>query len=240
MSSVTNTPRRRSSRILQKNPIIVEADPVSDEEKVKSGGEFHFEFGGPIGALGIIFGLPLVILGLYFFCNKEICMENPLNFNWNAFFSNLRSYKFITPEAVWMFLGWIIFHVFLERVLPGESAYGAILPDTKDSRLKYTLSGHLQFWVTLIAMGHAIPIFSELKPDSGIYLLTRLNPLSLDLIYEHYVPLISVSVAFSAALSIYLYVTSFFPGKQMAKGGNTGYHIYDFFIGRELNPRIGR
>ena len=28
-------------------------------------------------------------------------------------------------------------------------------------------------------------------------------------------------------------------GKLLAKGGNTGSVIYDFFIGRELNPRIG-
>jgi delta14-sterol reductase/lamin-B receptor len=36
------------------------------------------------------------------------------------------------------------------------------------------------------------------------------------------------------------YVSSFIPkGKILAKGGNTGSVVYDFFIGRELNPRIG-
>lgn len=36
------------------------------------------------------------------------------------------------------------------------------------------------------------------------------------------------------------YVSSFFPaGKILAKGGNTGSAVYDYFIGRELNPRIG-
>lgn len=39
---------------------------------------------------------------------------------------------------------------------------------------------------------------------------------------------------------MYLYVSSFYPSnKLLAKGGNTGYPTYDFFIGRELNPPIG-
>lgn len=36
------------------------------------------------------------------------------------------------------------------------------------------------------------------------------------------------------------YISSFIPeGKLLAHGGNTGSCIYDYFIGRELNPRIG-
>jgi hypothetical protein len=36
------------------------------------------------------------------------------------------------------------------------------------------------------------------------------------------------------------YLSSFVPeGKILARGGNTGSAIYDYFIGRELNPRIG-
>jgi hypothetical protein len=36
------------------------------------------------------------------------------------------------------------------------------------------------------------------------------------------------------------YLSSFYPeGKLLAKGGNTGSAVYDYFIGRELNPRIG-
>lgn len=52
---------------------------------------------------------------------------------------------------------------------------------------------------------------------------------------------------FAAALSVYLYASSFASGgkragrraaaKQLAAGGNTGNRLYDFFIGRELNPR---
>ena len=35
----------------------------------------HYEFGGPIGALGIIFGLPAVCYGLVLFCNANGCIR---------------------------------------------------------------------------------------------------------------------------------------------------------------------
>lgn len=158
-------------------------------------------------------------------------MRNPLTFDWKEFFSTLPAFEqLLSQEAVIMFLGWMAFQVILERLLPGETVDGAVLPNTKGSRLKYTMSGHLQFWVTIMVMGHIIPHFTAAEP----YLLKGLSPLKLELIYDHYVQLITISVFFSAGLSAYLYAASFIPGKQLAKGGNTGNHIYDFFIGREL------
>lgn len=35
----------------------------------------HYEFGGPVGALGIIFGLPAVCYGLVLFCNANGCIR---------------------------------------------------------------------------------------------------------------------------------------------------------------------
>ena len=35
----------------------------------------HYEFGGPVGALGIIFGLPAVCYGLCLFCNSRECIR---------------------------------------------------------------------------------------------------------------------------------------------------------------------
>ena len=42
----------------------------------------QYEFGGPIGALGVVLGLPLVTIALFFLCNKDVCLENPLSFDW--------------------------------------------------------------------------------------------------------------------------------------------------------------
>jgi Delta14-sterol reductase len=103
-------------------------------------------------------------------------------------------------------------------------------------RLTYTLSGHLQFWVLLLLVGYAYP---TMETSGGIPSIKSVNPLPLSMIYDEYLGLITISCLFSLALSVYLYISSFQPGKILAKGGNTGYRLYDFFIGRELNPRIG-
>jgi hypothetical protein len=58
-------------------------------------------------------------------------------------------------------------------------------------------------------------------------------------VYDNYTPLITASVICSAALSLALYAASFARGRLLASGGTTGYALYDCFIGRELNPRIG-
>ena len=44
-------------------------------------------------------------------------------------------------------------------MMSGEEAEGVALPNGK--RLKYTISGHLQFWVTIVLMGHAYPIIVD-------------------------------------------------------------------------------
>jgi hypothetical protein len=62
-------------------------------------------------------------------------------------------------------------------------------------------------------------------------------------------PLLTAGNVFAAVLSLYLYASSFArtkaakgargggKGKLLAAGGDTGNALYDFFIGRELNPR---
>jgi len=68
------------------------------------------------------------------------------------------------------------------------------------------------------------------------------SPLSLDLsyLYDNYLQLMASSVAFSTLFSVYLYRRSFRPGAVLAEeGSRTGRVVYEFFLGRELNPRVG-
>ena len=54
---------------------------------------------------------------------------------------------------------------------------------------------------------------------------------------ELFTQMLTGGVLFSFALSAYLYASSFAGKKLLAAGGDTGNRLYDFFIGRELNPR---
>lgn len=173
----------------------------------------HYEFGGPIGALGVILGLPLVIYLLFLVCNKDVCLsvDNMFTFDWTLWYQqNVPSYsQFINREAVYIYVGWMLLHVLLERVLPGETVEGVELPE-KGGRLKYVISGHLQFWVTLILMGHAIPVFEVAKHATPqewlqqVFNVRGFMPLRLDLLYDNYLQLITVSVIFTTLFSIYL------------------------------------
>lgn len=63
--------------------------------------------------------------------------------------------------------------------------------------------------------------------------------LNLGWVYDHFVPLMTASLAYSALQSVYLYASSFKRGALLSSHGSTGYAIYDFWMGRELNPRVG-
>jgi delta14-sterol reductase/lamin-B receptor len=214
---------------------------VPEQEIIK------YEFGGPIGAFGVIFGLPLVVYMLYFMCNKELCFttSNMFTFDWNklVLFIQKSSNVLFAKEALYMLLFWFGLQLMLALFLPGEIALGVPIKELNNTRLKYPLSGHLQFWISIILMGHVLPIFIENSNEKGIYYLSKLDRLPLELIYDHYIGLITYSIIGSFLLSIYLYTSSFTfdnngEKKILAKGGNTGSIIYDFFIGRELNPRL--
>jgi hypothetical protein len=121
------------------------------------------------------------------------------------------------------FINIIIIQCFLYL---GEEVNGVELPDK--TTLKYRLNGHLQFWLTVIGMAHFYPKIIKIN---DIYSISGFSALKLTLIYDNYIQLIFISCIGALLLSIFLYVYSFIGNKILAKGGNTGNHIYDFFIG---------
>ena len=58
-------------------------------------------------------------------------------------------------------------------------------------------------------------------------------------IADHYFTIATAAMMISFALSLFLYAYSYRSNEViLAEGGNSGYPHYDFWIGRELNPRI--
>lgn len=63
-------------------------------------------------------------------------------------------------------------------------------------------------------------------------------------ISENYIPLLTINILISYALATYVYLASFSvrrpnpERRELAAGGHSGNMLYDWFIGRELNPRI--
>jgi len=175
-----------------------------------------FEFGGPINVIFMMVGLPVGVWGLYLACNErsEGCprLEVP----------DFSKYSFYSHEAMAVVLLWMTWLVVLWVVIPGEWVEGAKLPD--GSKLKYKMNGFSSMLVTYGALAAA--------QYTGVIRLSWL--------YNQQLQVATAAIIFSAVLSVYLYVSARMNKDCMkAEPGNTGVVHYDFFMGHELNPRIG-
>ncbi|KAF5978634.1 major facilitator superfamily transporter [Fusarium coicis] len=200
----------------------------------------EYEFGGPIGATGIVFGLPILMQLLYLGCNDVSgcpapALLEPKTLTWQKF-------KEQTPwpkEGIWGFMswevtGWLFAYYFLSlvlyRVLPAQEVYGTKLRESGKA-LKYRFNSFSSSVVQLVACAIGTYIYGAEFP---VWTFMTTN----------YLQLLTTSTVLTFILSLYVYVGSFSVKKgnpelrELARGGHTGRIIYDFFIGRELNPRV--
>lgn len=187
----------------------------------------EFEFNGPPGALALVVLLPIVVLALNYSCGAHgllaVSLQPPaLRLPmWEGF----ASVELFTWRATALVLCWFAFQVVLHLVLPGEEARGVKLRD--GTSLAYRLNGAAACAVSALCLAAGW--------WCGLMDLGRLA--------DDVLPLATGSILLSFALSVLVYVNSFAPDgegkpRMLAVGGNSGSVIYDFFIGRELNPRV--
>ncbi|XP_078673907.1 delta(14)-sterol reductase TM7SF2-like isoform X1 [Branchiostoma floridae x Branchiostoma belcheri] len=173
------------------------------------------EFGGPVGTFLMTFLLPATVLYLYGVCNKAHCdlvFVPHLPKTLDAYFST---------NAALVFLGWFLFQALIYMVPIGRLADGVPLRDGR--MLKYRVNAFFAFVVSLAAFGAAYHY-----------------KVPLSWVYDNYLQLASTAIAFSFIMSVLLYIKARrAPKAALSPVGNSGNVIYDFFIGHELNPRIG-
>jgi hypothetical protein len=169
----------------------------------------QYEFLGPHGTLFVMLGL--VILTVILGLIQDTQWSATL---WSA---TLWSATLWSTHAALVYTGWIIFH-FLIAVSPGKIVKGTLLPNKK--RLDYNIN-------SIRALLYSIVLLAAFQ---------SLDPLLW--IARNYLQLCTAGIVFSVLLSMFLYLASFRSNTLLAVGGNSGYPIYDFWMGRELNPRF--
>jgi Delta14-sterol reductase len=211
----------------------------------KSSKTFDYEFGGPLGALGTVVALPFVILMLTHWTHVgRVDLGFLSAFDGNQpFWTAVLSSSVLCPSCgthellmrcALSLVAWFCFQVVLERWLPCELVQGTpVKGDPKNARLTYRINGHLAFWVTLLFVNAGWPRWDE---QAQLY---QLGAFPLELLYKYYSELALCDILLCFGLSLYLYLNSFVGDKILADGGDSGNAVYDFFIGRELNPRWG-
>ncbi|KAK1775194.1 ergosterol biosynthesis ERG4/ERG24 [Copromyces sp. CBS 386.78] len=199
----------------------------------------HYEFGGPIGAFAITFGLPILVHVFNLFCNDISGCPAPSLLHPKSLDLDQLKREIGWPENgvfglfSWSATLWTLAYHALSlvqyRILPGHHVEGTEL--STGGRLKYKLNAFNSAMCTLailaagtIAQGAEFPVWTFIS--------------------DNFAQIISANILFASALAIFVYVRSFDvkPGnkdmRELAAGGVTGSLIYDFYIGRELNPRI--
>jgi Delta14-sterol reductase len=104
-------------------------------------------------------------------------------------------------------------------------------------RLTYRINGHLSFWVTFAIIFFARPYWHESSRS------IQFTSFDIERLYKDNAELALATILLCTALSLYLYWHSFSDSdnefKVLAVGGDSTNAVYDFFMGRELNPRPG-
>lgn len=186
----------------------------------------HKEFGGVIGAAAMILFLPTLVITFAYGCSRE-AGYNPFestyhlltHFEFSRLIHELKNWSW--GSSVW-YLGIVLQLAVYSIALPGTEVKGERLRD--GSRLDYKINA-LATLQTLFT----ISFMATRGQGYFLFLWTK----------AHFADIALFSIAFSFLVAIGVYIKSFMGKKLLALGGNTGNPIYDFMIGRELNPRIG-
>ncbi|KAH9969612.1 ERG4/ERG24 ergosterol biosynthesis protein [Russula dissimulans] len=186
-----------------------------------------YEFLGPPGAFAITFGVPILTYVLFFTCGESSdgCPP-PIPTLYPSLVQAVSDpafwWKLWDPKAFTLYYSWYVFCLVAWAVLPGDWVQGTQLRNGKYQQYKINA-----FSTCLLALGL-----------STGYIL-RFGVQSFTFFYDHWVGFVSAALSMSLFQGILWYALSFKEGKLLAVGGNSGNHIYDFYIGRELNPTVG-
>ncbi|XP_048213549.1 delta(14)-sterol reductase LBR [Perognathus longimembris pacificus] len=196
-------------KLVMREPDLLRTFKVTPSPQKKD-----LEFGGVPGALLIMLGLPVLLFLLLSMCEQK----DPSLLN------------FPPPLPAWgdlwearvcgVYLLWFLVQALFYLLPVGKVVEGTPLVDGR--RLKYRLNGFHAFVLTSVVIGAAV-----------------FWGLELSWVYSHFLQFALAATVFSVSLSVYLYVRALKAPRSELAPASSGNTVYDFFIGRELNPRIG-
>ncbi|KAF7506664.1 hypothetical protein GJ744_011493 [Endocarpon pusillum] len=204
-------------------PRIIDGWKEGTGARVDSSG--HFEFGGSWGVSAMMIGFPMLMyymwIGATYYDGRF-----PTTLPGESFTTFLsRMGQIIYTGAFPSLKAWAIYWTFFlfEAAcylhLPGIYTKGKPLRHANNQQLTYYCSAVWSFYTTLFVAA----------------LLHLTNIFKLYTIIDEFGPLMSVAIISGFLVSILAYASAILRG---ATHRMTGYPIYDFFMGAELNPRI--
>ncbi|KAL4700057.1 hypothetical protein H8957_000034 [Semnopithecus entellus] len=172
------------------------------------------EFGGVPGVFLIMFGLPVFLFLLLLMCKQK----DPSLLNFPPPLPAL--YELWETRVFGVYLLWFLIQVLFYLLPIGKVVEGTPLIDGR--RLKYRLNGFYAFILTSAVIGTSL-----------------FQGVEFHYVYSHFLQFALGATVFCVVLSVYLYMRSLKAPRNDLSPASSGNAVYDFFIGRELNPRIG-
>ncbi|XP_007935156.1 delta(14)-sterol reductase LBR [Orycteropus afer afer] len=211
-------PRREEIKFKEmdsKEEKVVTKGPASSRTfEVTATQSKNLEFGGVPGVCLLMLGLPAFLVLLLLMCEQK----DPSLLNFPPPLSAL--YGLWETRVFGAYLLWFFIQALFYLLPIGKVVEGTPLIDGR--RLKYRINGFYAFILTSVIVGASL--FWGVK---------------LCYVYDHFLQFALAAIVFSVALSIYLYARSLKVPRNELSPASSGNVVYDFFIGRELNPRIG-
>jgi Delta24(24(1))-sterol reductase len=194
--------------------------------QLRDGSSDEFEFGGSFGAAALMTGFPLLMWYMWIgatYYDGQLPIPT-LNQTWAEFSRHLCQlvYEGAYPTAQAWVIYWVffIFEAVMYCYMPGVLNYGRPLNHEGGKRLPYYCSAFTSFYATLAI--------------AAILHVTKIFPLYT--LIDEFGPIMTVSILSGFLNSFIVYFQAIVRGRTHRL---TGYPIYDFFMGAELNPRIG-
>ncbi|CCW60408.1 unnamed protein product [Phytomonas sp. EM1] len=183
----------------------------------------RYEWGGPIGAFFMVFFLPILVLALNSLCGKTSCsLIEQLSDVPELVLNTLHSARENLLEALIIEVFWICLHAVFYLCPIGRMVEG--MPLRNGKALSYRINA-----IQVFILCHVVLIGLAVAGIINLAYLTDIFP-----------SLMLASILISTVMSVILYGMSFRSSTVLtALGGNSGNPIYDFWMGRELNPRSG-
>ncbi|XP_052273236.1 delta(14)-sterol reductase TM7SF2-like isoform X2 [Dreissena polymorpha] len=193
---------------------VQDIEPKSKKQKHNSSPS---EFGGAFGTFCMMFFLPTTVFYINMACSKDECTimkMPPCTAKWSAFFD---------LEATLIFLGWFAFQALLYILPTGRVVQGPRIIIGNHKSLSYRVNGFFAYVVSLA--GLAVAVYMKVP---------------VTIVYDKFLQLATTAAVFAFALAVFVYIKARLgPSSNLSPAGNTGSIVYDFFMGHELNPRIG-
>lgn len=193
-------------------------DPKVDEDP-------HFEFGGSPGVLSMMLGFPALMyymwLGAtYYDGHLPLASQGQSLLDFvGQIAGQIYEGAFPSLRAWTIYWSFFIFEALCYLYMPGVYSKGKPLAHEGGNVLDYYCSGVSSFYLTIAA---ALGLHA-----TGLFKLYTLM--------DEFGPLMSVAIISGFLVSFAAYLSALYRGKQHRM---TGHHVYDFFMGAELNPRM--